>query len=318
MKTALIIGISGQDGSYLADFLLKKGYEVYGTSRDAEIQSFSNLKKLKIYNKCHLLSLSLNDISNIIQCLKNSNPDEIYNLSGQSSVGLSFEHPYETYTSISNATLNILEAIRIQNKDCKFYNACSSECYGNIPEPLSADEDTNFKPRSPYAVAKSSAFWTTALYREGYGIFASSGILFNHESPLRPKRFVSQKIIDAAIQISKGNKQYIEMGDIDIERDWGWAPEYVEAMYLMLQQKTPNDYVICTGETLSLRELIKEVFNQLDLDYNDHIRYKDTYKRPSEIQRSSGDNSKAQRKLNWTPKIKTKEVITKLLDAKKK
>ena len=247
-KRALISGISGQDGAYLAKLLLDKGYEVFGSSRDAQMANFSNLKRLGIYDHIGFESMALNDFRSVLQTLAKVNPDELYNLAGQSSVGLSFQQPVETLESISVGTLNLLEAIRFIKLPVKFYNACSSECFGDTGG-LAAIETTPFKPRSPYAVAKAAAFWELANYREAYGLFACSGILFNHESPLRPERFVTRKIVAAACRIAGGSKEKLRLGNISIARDWGWAPEYVEAMWLMLQQEQPDDYVIATGET---------------------------------------------------------------------
>src|SRR5215469_12593989 len=228
MKKALVTGISGQDGAYLAQLLLEKGYQVWGTSRDAQISSFKNLDRLKIREHVRLASVALNDFRRVIQVLFKAEPDEIYNLAGQSSVSLSFEQPVETQESIYIGTLNLLEAIRFAGKGIKLYNASSSECFGDL-DGKPATEETAFRPRSPYAVAKAAAFWQVANYREAYGILACSGILFNHESPLRPERFVTQKIVRAACRIAGGAKEKLSLGNIDIQRDWGWAPEYVEA-----------------------------------------------------------------------------------------
>ena len=226
MKKALICGVSGQDGAYLSKLLLGKGYEVCGTSRDAQISSFRNLKALGIYDSIKFESMSLNDFRSVLQVLIKIEPDEIYNLAGQSSVGLSFQQPVETLDSISIGTLNLLETIRFTGKPIKFYNAGSSECFGDIGDK-SADENTPFRPRSPYAVAKSAAFWEVTNYREAYGLFACSGVLFNHESPFRPERFVTRKITSAACKIAAGEQKSLRLGNITIKRDWGWAPEYV-------------------------------------------------------------------------------------------
>jgi GDPmannose 4,6-dehydratase len=239
MKTALICGISGQDGAYLAQLLLSKGYNVCGTSRDAQVSSFSNLVKLGIRDRVKLESVALNDFRSVLQVLTKIQPDEVYNLAGQTSVSLSFEQPVETLESIATGTLNLLESMRFFNKPIKFYNAGSSECFGDT-NGEAATESTPFRPRSPYAVAKAAAFWEVANYREAYNLFACSGILFNHESPLRPERFVTQKIVSTACRIAAGSSEKLLLGNIEIERDWGWAPEYVEAMYLMLQQDEPH------------------------------------------------------------------------------
>ncbi|HEY9599617.1 MAG TPA: GDP-mannose 4,6-dehydratase, partial [Cyanophyceae cyanobacterium] len=223
MKRALICGVSGQDGAYLAKLLLDQGYTVCGTSRDAQISSFRNLVSLGIRDQIKLESAVLTDFRSVLQVLMKVQPDEIYNLAGQSSVGLSFEQPVETLESISIGTLNLLEAIRFTGAPIKFYNAGSSECFGDIGDQA-ADEMTPFRPRSPYAAAKAAAFWQVANYREAYGIFACSGILFNHESPLRPQRFVTQKIVSAACRIAKGSQEKLYLGNVNIQRDWGWAP----------------------------------------------------------------------------------------------
>ncbi|MBV8098920.1 MAG: GDP-mannose 4,6-dehydratase, partial [Verrucomicrobia bacterium] len=230
MRTALVPAVSGQDGAYLAKLLLEKGYKVYGTSRDAQVASFRNLQRLNIRGDLRLESVAMNDFRSVIQVLFKAQPDEIYNLAGQSSVGLSFEQPVETQDSIYLGTLNLLEAIRFMGKDIRLYNACSSECFGDLRDEI-AVEETPFRPRSPYAVAKAAAFWQVSNYREAYKIFACSGILFNHESPLRPERFVTKKIVTAAHRIAKGELRELRLGNIDVQRDWGWAPEYVEAMY---------------------------------------------------------------------------------------
>ncbi|MGA0200759.1 MAG: GDP-mannose 4,6-dehydratase, partial [Prochlorotrichaceae cyanobacterium] len=259
MPVALVCGVSGQDGAYLARLLLEKGYQVYGTSRDSQMSSFHNLVRLGIREKITLLSMVPTDFRSVLQALKVSQPDEIYHLAGQSSVGLSFEQPAETLESIGMGTLNLLEAIRFQDLPVRFYHAGSSECFGDTRN-LPADEDTPFRPRSPYGVAKATAFWAVANYREAYGLFACSGILFNHESPLRPPRFVTQKIITTAHRIAQGSPEKLHLGNIQVQRDWGWAPEYVEAMYQMLQQSSPEDYVIATGTTTSLEGFVIETF----------------------------------------------------------
>ncbi|WP_027185024.1 GDP-mannose 4,6-dehydratase [Desulfovibrio inopinatus] len=298
MKKALILGVSGQDGAYLAKLLLEKGYTVVGTSRDAQIASFSSLKTLGIYDHVETRSLSLIDFRGVLQVLTDVAPDEIYNLAGQSSVGLSFEQPLETFHSIGLGTLNLLEAIRYLRSDIRFYNACSSECFGETGE-TPATEATPFHPRSPYAVAKAASFWEVANYREAYSIFACSGILFNHESPLRPARFVTMKIIDAACRIAAGSKEVLTLGNIDVARDWGWAPEYVDAMWRMLQADKPEDFVIATGTTYPLQALVAEAFRAVGLDWKDHVQSDPRLLRPSDILVSRADPSKAAEKLGW-------------------
>lgn len=317
MKKALICGVSGQDGAYLAQLLLEKSYQVYGTSRDAQMSSFSNLKQLGIFEEVELHSMSLNDFRSVLQVLKKVKPDEIYNLAGQSSVSLSFEQPVETLESISVGTLNLLEAVRFTDAPIKCYNAGSSECFGDIGDNL-ADEYTPFRPRSPYAVAKAAAFWQVANYREAYGLFACSGILFNHESPLRPKRFVTQKIISTLCGIIQGKSENLHLGNIDIIRDWGWAPEYVKAMYLMLQQDQADDYVIATGESYSLREFIATAFTTLGLDWQDYVLSDASLLRPTELMISRANPIKARQILGWSAEYKMPDIVKMMIEAKTK
>ncbi len=307
MSTALITGISGQDGAYLASLLLEKGYTVWGSSRDAQASSFQNLTKLGIRDKVKTLSISLIDFRSVLQGIQKVNPDEIYNLAGQSSVGFSFEQPVETLESIALGTLNLLEAIRFTQKPIRLYQAGSSECFGNTTSP--ANENTPFYPRSPYAVAKSTAFWTVINYREAYGLFCCNGILFNHDSPLRPARFVTQKIVSAACQIAHGSTLKLSLGNIDIYRDWGWAPDYVEAMYLMLNYPKPDDYIIATGQSHSLREWVACAFNYFNLDWQSHVVTDPSLLRPSDISMSLADPGHAQRQLGWVARHQMKDVI---------
>lgn len=307
-KKALICGIGGQDGSFLAKFLLNKGYEVWGTSRDAGGASFINLKRLGLMEQIQTISMNPEDFRSVFMALRQSQPEEVYFLAGQTSVGLSFELPAETIQSISVGTLNILEACRVLDKPFKLFHAGSSECFGNT-NGIPATEKTVFQPRSPYAVAKAAAIWLVDNYREAYGLFACSGILFNHESALRPKRFVTQKIICGARDIAEGNSDRLLLGNINISRDWGWAPEYVEAMWLMLQQKTPENFVIATGETHSLEDFVNQAFREFGLDWKDHVQVAKDLQRPSDIQISCADPSKAAEKLGWTAKTKMRDVI---------
>lgn len=313
MKTALICGISGQDGAYLAELLLRKGYSVWGTSRDAQMSNFGNLIRLKVRDLVKLESMVLTDFRSVLQVINKAQPDEIYNLAGQTSVGLSFEQPVETMESVTLGTLNLLEAIRFMGAKIKFYNAGSSECFGDTGD-RAADENTPFRPRSPYAVAKAAAFWEVANYREAYNLFACSGILFNHDSPLRPKRFVTQKIVAAANQIAQGKLEKLLLGDISIQRDWGWAPEYVQAMYLMLQQKQPDDYAIATGETHKLEDFVAEVFAYLSLDWREHIIIDRSLFRPTDIAISRGNPAKAKQQLDWQAKYKMKDIAKMMVD----
>jgi GDPmannose 4,6-dehydratase len=314
MKKALITGISGQDGAYLAKLLLQNGYDVCGTSRDAQISSFRNLERVGIRKDVQLASVALNDFRSVLQVLFKVQPDEIYNLAGQSSVSLSFEQPVETQDSIYLGTLNLLEAIRFTGKAIKLYNASSSECFGDL-SGQQATEETAFRPRSPYAVAKSAAFWQVSNYREAYNIFACSGILFNHESPLRPERFVTQKIVRSAYRIAQGKQRNLQLGNIEIQRDWGWAPEYVEAMYRMLQQESPEDFLIATGQTSKLQDFVAAAFEAVGLDWHDHTTTDQTLFRPTEIMIGRGDASKAAEKLGWKPKYKMAEVVRMMVPA---
>jgi len=315
-KTALIFGISGQDGSYLSKLLLTKGYRVVGSSRDAQISRFSNLIRLNIREHVEVESASLNDFRSVLQVLKKVRPDEVYNLAGQSSVGLSFEQPVESFESISIGTLNLLEAIRFLEAPIKIYNAGSSECFGNT-DGHPADELTPFRPRSPYAVAKAAAFWQMANYREAYGLFACSGLLFNHESPLRPQRFVTRKIVSAACRIAAGMNEKLELGNISVERDWGWAPEYVEAMWLMLQKDTPDDYVIATGETNRLEDFVDGVFTPLGLNWREHVETNQNLFRPTDILTVRANPGKAALKLGWEARYKMRDVARMMVEEEK-
>ncbi|WP_341738413.1 GDP-mannose 4,6-dehydratase [Microcoleus sp. CAWBG640] len=316
MKKALICGISGQDGAYLAKLLLEKGYSVCGTSRDAQMSTFNNLTRLGIRESVKLESMSLNDFRSVLQVLSKIQPDEVYNLAGQTSVGLSFEQPVETLESIATGTLNLLEAIRFTGGKIKLYNASSSECFGDTGGKA-AEESTPFHPRSPYAVAKATAFWEVANYREAYDLFACSGILFNHESPLRPARFVTQKIVSVACRIATGSPEKLQLGNISVQRDWGWAPEYVEAMYLMLQQSEPDDYVIATGESHALKEFVAQSFATLGLDWEEHTVIDTSLYRPTEIALGKGNPAKAKEKLGWQAKYKMHDVVKMMVETQK-
>jgi GDPmannose 4,6-dehydratase len=315
MKTALICGISGQDGAYLAQLLLQRGYAVCGTSRDAQMSTFHNLMQLGIRDRIKLESVALSDFRSVLQILKKIQPDEIYNLAGQSSVGLSFEQPVETLESIATGTLNLLEGIRFLGQPTKLYSAGSSECFGDT-RGEAADENTPFRPRSPYGVAKATAFWQIANYREAYHLFAWSGILFNHESPLRPERFVTQKIVAAACRIAAGSPEKLLLGNIDIRRDWGWAPEYVEAMYLMLQQDQPQDYVIATGQAYKLEDFVATAFAQLNLDWQEHVVTDSSLLRPTDIALGKGNPSKAQQQLGWQAQYQMPDIVRLMVEAK--
>ena len=312
MKRALICGISGQDGAYLAQLLLDKGYEVWGTSRDAQIAGFGNLASLGIKSQVKLLSMAPNDFRSVLTTLTRSQPDEVYYLAGQSSVGLSFEQPAETLESIALGTLNLLETIRFLDKPIKFYHAGSSECFGDAGDKA-ADENTPFHPRSPYAVAKSSAHWLVANYREAYGLYACNGILFNHESTLRPERFVTKKIISTVCRIANGSPEKLTLGRLDIVRDWGWAPEYVDAMWRMMQQETADDYIIATGEANSLQDFVAEAFAVVGLDWCDYVNSDPALFRPTDLARSQGCADKAFRQLGWQATFQMRDVVRKMI-----
>jgi GDPmannose 4,6-dehydratase len=311
---ALIIGASGQDGTYLAELLLAKGYEVWGTSRDANLATFPNLARLGLLDRVKRISVAPNDFRSTLTALAQVEPDEVYNLSGQSSVGLSFEQPVETMESISIATLNILEAIRFTRRNIRLYNAGSGECFGDT-SGHAADEQTPFRPRSPYAVAKAAAHFQVANYREAYGLFACSGILFNHESPLRPERFVTRKIVAAACRIARGSRERLRLGNTRVKRDWGWAPEYVDAMWRMLQQDRPDDYVIATGETRSLDEFVETAFAAAGLDWRSHVDHDSALQRPADIDGNFANPQKAQRVLGWRATLRMEEVVRKMVAA---
>ena len=260
--------------------------------------------------------MAMNDFRSVLNILARYQPDEIYNLAGQSSVGLSFEQPVETLESISVGTLNLLEGIRFLNREIRLYNAGSSESFGDAGD-TAANEATPFRPRSPYAVAKATAFWEVANYREAYGLFACSGILFNHESPLRPERFVTQKIVRTACRIAAGSKERLSLGNVDIQRDWGWAPEYVEAMWQMLQSNEPEDFVIATGLTSALADFVAIAFSEVGLDWQDYVDSDPNLMRPTDLRISRADPSHAEKKLKWTARTKMPEVVKKMVLAEK-
>lgn len=313
-KRALVFGVTGQDGAYLSHLLLKKGYEVHGTSRDVEVATLSRLEQLGVIGKIQLHSANLTDYRGILELLTRVAPDEIYNLSAQSSVGLSFDQPIETLTSIVNATLNLLEAIRFLGGRSRLYNASSSEMYGDTGGTR-ADETLLFRPHSPYGVSKAAAHWFVENYRKGYGLYACSGILFNHESPLRGERFVTQKIVRAAVDISRGATKRLSLGNLDIVRDWGWAPEYVEGMWLMLQQDQPRDFVLATGKPLSLREFTHITFDLLGLDWVDHVDHNNSLLRPYDVDFTVGNPAYAKQQLGWEPLVSAPLLIEKLVSA---
>lgn len=313
-SSALIFGVSGQDGGYLAELLLQQGLVVHGTSRDKESAGFASLRTLGVLDKVRLHSVAPNDFRSVASILKAARPRYIFNLAAQSSVGLSFEQPVETIDSIMHATINIMEAVRFLGLDSRIYNASSSECFGNTGD-RPADEQTAFSPRSPYAVGKAAAFWAVANYREAYGLFTCSGILFNHESPLRPTRYVTQKIIRGVMDIRDGKAKTLELGALDMSRDWGWAPEYVDAMWRMLDRDQPEDFVIATGETHPLKAFVAEAFATVGLDWQAHVRTNDAFRRPTDIMISSGNPGKAARLLGWRAETRMRQVVEKLMAA---
>jgi GDPmannose 4,6-dehydratase len=316
-KRALICGISGQDGTYLAKLLLERGYEVWGSSRDPELGTFHNAHLLGIYDSVRLVSLNLRDVGNIISLIKRIRPNEVFSLAGQSSVGLSFEQPVETIESIALGALTLLEAIRLSDLEIRFYNAGSTECFGDTGNGT-ANETTKFNPRSPYAVAKASAYWTVANYREAYGMFACTGILSNHDSPLRPLRFVTRKIIHAAASLALGKDTKLTLGNLEIERDWGWAPEYVEAISTMLEQPEAQDYIIATGQSHTLTEFVDTAFKLIGKDWHSYVAVDEQLMRPTDIKKNKVDPTKAATRLGWKAKCGMKEVIGMMLESEMK
>jgi GDPmannose 4,6-dehydratase len=314
MKTALICGVSGQDGAYLAKLLLEKGYRVIGTSRDAQVAHFANLHRLSIKDHVEVVSMALTDFRSTLQTIDKAKPDEVYNLGGQTSVGLSFQQPVEAMDSISVGTINLLEAVRFLGSGIKVYNATSSDCFGDTGTEA-ASERTAFQPRSPYAVAKAAAHWAAVNYRDAYGLFAANGILFNHESPLRPERFVTKKIICAACRIRTGSKCTLKLGNLAIQRDWGWAPEYVEAIWRIMQQPKANDFVIATGSAYRLEDFAATAFTEVGLDWREHVEIDHDLLRPSEIMCSKGDAAKAHAELGWKSSYIMPDVVRMMVRA---
>jgi GDPmannose 4,6-dehydratase len=313
-KRVLICGISGQDGTYLAKLLLDRGYEVWGSSRDAELATFDNLRRLGIYESVRLVSLNLRDVGSVLGLLRRVRPDEIFSLAGQSSVGLSFEQPVETIESIALGALSLLEAIRLSDLDIRLYNAGSTECFGDTGDVV-ANEKSPLHPCSPYAVAKASAFWTVTNYRQAYGMFACTGILSNHDSPLRPRRFVTRKIVHAVASIALGRDVRLSLGNLNIERDWGWAPEYVEAIAAMLNQPTPTDYIIATGSSYTLQEFMETAFELAGKDWCAYVTIDESLMRPTDILRNKVDPSKAASGLGWKAKMGMREVVSMMLES---
>ncbi len=315
-RRALITGITGQDGAYLAAFLLEQGYEVFGFVRRSASAEFvgARLKWLGIYDRVTLIDGDILDQASLIRGVRDSQPDEIYNLAAQSFVTSSWRQPHLTGDVTSLGALNVLEAMRLEREKARFYQASSSEMYGLIQQPIQT-EDTPFYPRSPYAVAKLYAHWITINYRESFDLHASSGILFNHESPLRGIEFVTRKVSDGVARIKLGLADKLSLGNLDAERDWGHAKDYVRAMWLMLQQDRPEDYVIASGRTTSVRAMCEIAFRHVGLNYQDHVEVDSQYFRPAEVERLIGDPSKAKRQLGWEATISVEAMIAEMVDA---
>jgi len=318
-KKALITGITGQDGSYLTELLLAKGYQVYGIIRRAS--TFNTQRLDHVYQdphekgtRLHLIFGDLTDTSTVYNVLTQVMPDEVYNLGAQSHVKVSFDIPEYTGNSVGLGTVRVLEAIHRLGLKTKFYQASSSEMFGKVQEAPQT-EKTPFYPRSPYSVAKLYAHWMTINYRESHGMYACSGILFNHESPRRGETFVTRKITRAIAHIQAGLQEKLYMGNLDAKRDWGYAKEYVEAMWLMLQQEKPDDYVIATGKTHSVREFLEEAFKYVGMDYKKYVEFDERYLRPAEVDMLIGDASKAKKQLGWEPKTTFKELVKIMVDA---
>mgnify|MGYP006428640547 FL=1 len=307
-KKALISGVTGQDGAYLAKLLLSKGYKVFGTFRRTSTPNFWRLQYADVYSKIHLIPADLTDMGSLINAMKISDPDEVYNMAAMSFVRTAFEQPVGNSHSTGTAVTRFLESIKAINPNVKFYQASSSEMFGNSNTQIQ-NEQTSFSPASPYAAAKLYAHWITKVYQEAYDMFAVSGILFNHESPIRGLEFVTRKITNAAVQIKLGLKKDISVGNLTSKRDWGYAPEYMEAIYLMMQQDKPETYVISTNEAHSVEELAKLSFEVLNLDWKDYVKTDKKYHRPLDINLLKGDYSKAKNELGWEPKTKFHELI---------
>ncbi|MEZ2718756.1 GDP-mannose 4,6-dehydratase [Niallia circulans] len=314
MKSALITGITGQDGAYLAQLLLNKGYKVFGLLARRSTDTLWRLEYLHIKKEVVLVDGDMTDLSSLIRALQLAKPDEVYNLAAQSFVGTSWEQPVLTANITGIGTVNILEAIRLTNPGIKFYQASTSEMFGLVQEEIQT-EKTPFHPRSPYGAAKLYAHWMTINYRESYKMHTSCGILFNHESPLRGIEFVSRKITDAAARIKMGIQKELRLGNIEAKRDWGYAADYVEAMWLMLQQESGDDYVISSGRTTTVRRLCEIAFSYLDLNYQDYVVIDPQYYRPAEVDVLLGDSSKARRKLNWRAKTELEQMVKVMVDA---
>ncbi|MBD0379778.1 GDP-mannose 4,6-dehydratase [Paenibacillus sedimenti] len=312
MKTALITGVTGQDGSYLAEFLLEKGYKVYGLRRRTSTPNYENVEHIK--DKIHWISGDLTDLASLIEAVRISQPDEVYNLAAQSYVAASWPQPLTTGQITALSVTNMLEAVRIIKPDARFYQASSSEMFGKVVETPQT-ETTPFYPRSPYGVAKVYGHWITVNYRESFNMFACSGILFNHESPRRGLEFVTRKVTDAVARIKLGQQKELRMGNLDSLRDWGFAGDYIKAMWLMLQQDEPDDFVISTGEMHTVKELLEVAFSYVGLNYEDYVVIDQAFVRPAEVDLLLGDCSKAKEKLGWRLEVSFKELIHMMVDS---
>ncbi len=308
MKNALITGMTGQDGAYLAQLLLQKGYKVFGTYRRLSTPNFWRLQCLDIFDEVTLIPADLVDSSSIMEAINISQPDEVYHLAAQSFVGASFDQPVGAGEVTGLGVTRILECIKEVNREIRFYQASTSELYGK-GNSAPQNERTPFRPSSPYAAAKLYGYWLTTIYREGYGIFACNGILFNHESPLRGIEFVTRKISNAAAKIKLGLKDKLSLGNLEAKRDWGYAPEYVESMWMMLQQDKPDDYVISTCETHSVKEFAQKAFEAVGLDWQKYVEVDERFLRPLDVDRLEGDCSKARAKLGWQPRVKFDKLV---------
>jgi len=318
VRRALITGVTGQDGSYLAELLLGKGYEVHGLIRRASLFNTGRIDHLyrDPHDQAARIYLHYGDLSDgvrLVSLMRDIDPDEVYNLGAQSHVRVSFDEPEHTGDATALGAMRLLEAVRMSGVECRYYQASSSEMFGAAPPPQ--DESTQFHPRSPYGVAKVYAFWATRNYREAYGLFAVNGMLFNHESPRRGETFVTRKITRAAARIKAGLDDHVYMGNLDAERDWGYAPEYVEGMWRMLQADEPDDFVLATGSSMSVRDFMAEAFAHVGLDWEEHVRFDDRYLRPSEVDALQGDASKAERVLGWKATVDGKRLAQVMVDA---
>lgn len=313
-KRALITGITGQDGAYLAQFLLNKGYEVFGVHARRSTDTLWRLRYLGVEDQVQLIPADITDVSSLIRCLEKSKADEVYNLAAQSFVGSSWDQPILTANVTGTGVVNLLEALRITNPAARFYQASTSEMFGLIQEEKQS-ETTPFYPRSPYGVAKLYGHWITVNYRESFNIHASSGILFNHESPLRGLEFVTRKVTDAVARIKCGKQKELRLGNIDAKRDWGFAGDYVQAMWLMLQQEQPDDYVIATGMTTTVRDMCRIAFEHVGLNYEDHVVIDPAFYRPAEVDVLLGNPAKAERQLGWKAQTSLETLITSMVEA---